>query len=140
MKRLFVVPLSGRPSTWLIGAIPLVLANLVAGVHAQQPTSAPATPTPSAETIQAGKQHFVTYTCYACHGYDGQGSGNGPRIDTTRTTLTGLVNYVRQPGGRMPPFRTERQIPDSALAEIYAYLESLPPPPDPSRIPLLRAD
>jgi hypothetical protein len=40
----------------------------------------------------------------------------------------------------MPPFRTERQITDAALAEIYAFLKSVPSPPDPKTIPLLNAN
>jgi hypothetical protein len=40
----------------------------------------------------------------------------------------------------MPPFRTQSQISDAALEEIYAYLHSLPPPPDPRTIPLLKGD
>ena len=116
----------------------LVLASAPSTAAGQQPVSAAATP--SADTIEKGKQHFVTYACYACHGFGGQGSGSGPRIDTTRTTFQVFVNYVRLGTRQMPPFRTERQIPDSALAEIYAYLESLPPPPDPKSIPLLMAD
>jgi len=54
--------------------------------------------------------------------------------------LQAFTGYVRKPARRMPPYRTERQIPDTALAEIYAFLKSLPPPPDPKSIPLLRAD
>jgi len=47
---------------------------------------------------------------------------------------------VRKPARRMPPFRTERQISNAALAEIYAFLKSLPSPPDPKTIPLLNAN
>ena len=57
-----------------------------------------------------------------------------------RLTLQAFTGYVRKPARRMPSYRTERQIPDTALAEIYAFLKSLPPPPDPNSIPLLRAD
>lgn len=123
---------------FVIGAMLLMLANPLATVHGQQPASTPSTP--PATAIDKGKQHFVTYACYACHGYAGQGSETGPRIDTTRMTLPALVNYVRKPGRRMPPFRTQSQISDAALGEIYAYLKSLPPPPDLKSIPLLRAD
>jgi hypothetical protein len=55
-------------------------------------------------------------------------------------TQQALINYVRKPARRMPPFRTQAQISDAALADIYAFLKSLPPPPDPKTIPLLNAD
>jgi mono/diheme cytochrome c family protein len=114
------------------------LLGLVAPTRAQQ--SSPATANLAPEAIEKGKQNFVTYACYACHGYGGQGSDVGPRIDTTRLTLQGFVNIVRKPARRMPPFRTERQISNAALAEIYAFLKSLPSPPDPKTIPLLNAN
>ena len=115
-----------------------LLLGLVAPLLAQQPPSAATGP--AAAAIEKGKQNFVTYACYACHGYGGQGSDVGPRIDTTRLTLQGFVNIVRKPARRMPPFRTERQISNAALAEIYVFLKSLPSPPDPKTIPLLNAN
>jgi mono/diheme cytochrome c family protein len=124
--------------TWIAGVILALLLSLVAPARAQQPPSA--RPAPAAEAIEKGKQNFVTYACYACHGYSGQGSDVGPRIDTKRLTLQGFVNIVRKPARRMPPFRTERQISDAALAEIYAYLQSQPSPPDPKSIPLLNGN
>lgn len=123
---------------WLAGVTLVLLLSLVAPARAQQP---PSTPTvPAAEAIEKGKQNFVTYACYACHGYSGQGSDVGPRIDTQRLTLQGFMNFVRKPARRMPPFRTERQISDAALAEIYAFLKSVPSPPDPKSIPLLNGN
>jgi mono/diheme cytochrome c family protein len=115
--------------------LPLLLA-VVAPARAQQPPLAPTGPA----AIEKGKQNFVTYACYACHGYGGQGSDVGPRIDTTRLTLQAFVNIVRKPARRMPPFRTEQQISNAALAEIYAFLQSLPSPPDPKSIPLLNGN
>ena len=114
------------------------LAYPAATLYGQQASLAPLRA--AAATLEKGKQHLVTYTCYACHGYAGQGSDVGPRLDTDRMTLQAFTGYVRKPARRMPPYRTERQISDAALAEIYAFLKSLPPPPDPKSIPLLRAD
>ena len=128
-----------RELAWFAAAALGALAVRVAPLHGQQAPAAPA-PAAAAATLEKGKQHLVTYACYACHGYAGQGSDIGPRIDTNRLTLPAFTGYVRKPARRMPPYRTERQIPDTALAEIYAYLKSLPPPPDPKTIPLLRAD
>ena len=123
---------------WIVGVSVALVLGVIAPARAQQ---TPSVVTGSAaEAIEKGKQNFVTYACYACHGYAGQGSDVGPRIDTTRLTLQGLVNFVRKPARRMPPFRTERQISNAALAEIYAFLKSVPPPPDPKSIPLLNGN
>ena len=129
---------SGRRVRRVIGGMLLVVAWPVAIAHGQQPASAPLAP--AAAAIEQGRQKLVTHACYACHGYAGQGSDAGPRLDTNRLTLQAFVNYVRKPARRMPPFRTQAQISDAALGEIYTFLKSLPPPPDPKSIPLLNAD
>ena len=128
-----------RRLAWVAGSTLVVLACLVASLYGQQAPPAPS-PAAAAATLEKGKQHLVTYACYACHGYAGQGSDVGPRLDMNRLTVQAFTAYVRKPARRMPAYRTERQIPDTALAEIYAFLKSLPPPPDPKGIPLLRAD
>ena len=44
---------------------------------------------------------------------------------------------MRSTNGAMPPF-SEKILPDEDLAEIYAYLQSIPKPPDVDSIPLLK--
>jgi mono/diheme cytochrome c family protein len=132
-----------RNATRNAGVMLLLLAIPIAVVQAQQP--APSTPSPSpapaAEKIQNGKKHFVTYLCFGCHGYTGQGgTDTGPRIDTNRLTYEAFARYVRKPAGSMPPYGSQKQLPDLAMEEMYAYLKSLPASPDPKTIPLLSGD
>jgi len=129
--------ISGRPAVWLWGAMLMILAAPAAFAEAQQRSPATQTPSADAETIDKGKRNFVTYACYACHGHSGQGSDSGPRIDTNRLSFTAFSRYVREPAGSMPQYKTQSQISDAALTEIYTYLKSIPPPPDPKSIPLL---
>ncbi|MBI4479889.1 MAG: cytochrome c [Acidobacteria bacterium] len=140
MTNLVGCPFSGRPLSWLTGAMLLILAIPAARGQAQQPVPKAETPPAETENVATGKRNFVTYACSACHGYSGQGSDSGPRIDTNRSPFPAFVSYVRQPGGSMPPYKTQSQISDSALADIYAFLKSVPPPPDPKSIPLLNDD
>jgi cytochrome c2 len=84
-----------------------------------------------------GKKDMVTYYCYSCHGYSAEGADTGPRIDTNKWTQPNFMAYVRKGGRQMPRFATEKQIPDAALANIYAFLKSRPANPDPKSIPLL---
>jgi hypothetical protein len=44
--------------------------------------------------------------------------------------------YVRQPTGEMPPY-TKKVVSDPELADIYAYLKSIPQPPAAKSIPIL---
>jgi mono/diheme cytochrome c family protein len=43
---------------------------------------------------------------------------------------------VRKPTGNMPPY-SAKVMPDQELADIYAYLKSIPPSPAAKDIPLL---
>ena len=50
--------------------------------------------------------------------------------------LGALIAYVRQPKGQMPPY-TAKVISDAELADIRAYLASIPEPPPAKNIPFL---
>ena len=107
----------------------------LAAVQAQAPAaSAPAAPPGNADT---GKKLFVSVGCYQCHGYEGQGGAAGPRLAPRPLPYAGFSRYVRRPTNQMPPY-TERLVPDTDLAHIYAYLQSRPVPPAASTIPLLQ--
>jgi mono/diheme cytochrome c family protein len=47
-----------------------------------------------------------------------------------------LIKYVRKPRGPMPPY-TSKSISDKELADIAAFLRTVPKDPDPKTIPLL---
>lgn len=83
-----------------------------------------------------GKRLFVKVGCYECHGYQGQGGVAGPRLAPRPIVLAALVAYVRHPTGQMPPY-TAKVLSDADLADIHAYLSSIPAPPPPKTIPLL---
>jgi len=84
-----------------------------------------------------GKRLFTKDVCYECHGYDGQGGRDGPRIAATPLNLQALSRYVRRPFGAMPAF-TAKVLPDQDLTDIYAYLKSLPVAKSPKDVPLLK--
>ena len=87
---------------------------------------------------QKGKTAFISHGCWECHGFNGQGAetSNGKVIARTLLPLDAFVSFVRNTNGEMPPFK-EAIISDAALADIYAYLQSLPQPKAASDIPLL---
>ena len=123
-------------------ASPLALAIAVllsAAAFAQ--TQAPAQPAaPSAGAagpsgnVQQGKQLFLDYSCYACHSYDGHG-GPGARLVPMRMTLAGFTAYVHNPR-QMPPY-SAKVLSDAQLADLFAYVKSLPESPAAKNIPLL---
>ena len=94
--------------------------------------------TPPAGNAQRGKTLFASDGCYECHGYMAQGaSPTGPRLGPRPLAFAAFTKYVRQPTGQMPPY-TSKVVTDDALADIYAFLQSLPMPPPVDSIPALR--
>jgi ubiquinol-cytochrome c reductase cytochrome c subunit len=89
-----------------------------------------------------GKAVFMRVGCYTCHGTVGQG-GAGARLAPNTMPLTAMQVWVRggTPGWSiargMPAFPTTA-ISDGELADVQAYLASLPPPPKPDDIALLK--
>ncbi len=85
-----------------------------------------------------GKKLFLKDGCYQCHGQSGSGGLAGPRLAQTKLTQTAFVSYVRNPApGSMPAYRA-KVLADQDLADIYAFIKSLPEPPPLSRIPTLQ--
>jgi mono/diheme cytochrome c family protein len=109
-------------------------------------TAAASTPVGNAAR---GKTLFVKNGCYACHGYEGQGSiYTGPRIAPNPLPWQAIAAFIRNPPGLkrpyskwpahvMPPF-TAKMVSDSDLRDIYAYLKSVPGPAALRRIPTFK--
>ncbi len=84
-----------------------------------------------------GKANFERVGCYQCHGHQGQGGREGPRIaDPVPLAWPALQAWVRTTSGDMPPY-TPKNLSDAELIDIYAYLQSIPKAPDFKSIPLL---
>ena len=89
-----------------------------------------------AGNAETGKKLFVTYFCWSCHGSNGRAGGTGPAITPSTRSAEDLIKYVRKPRGPMPPY-TSKSISDKELADIAAFMRTVPKDPDPKTIPLL---
>jgi mono/diheme cytochrome c family protein len=84
-----------------------------------------------------GKHLFERNGCYQCHGYWGQGGNAGARLAQTKLPFVAFSAFVRNPpSGSMPPFRA-KVMSDQELADVYAYIKSIPEPKPAKDIPLL---
>jgi mono/diheme cytochrome c family protein len=86
-----------------------------------------------------GKRLYLANYCYTCHGRVGQGgayNGPAPALAKTAMPYEGLVGQTRNPSNDMPGYSAQ-VLPDQELADIYAYLQSLPGPSDPKGVALL---
>jgi ubiquinol-cytochrome c reductase cytochrome c subunit len=109
----------GRPMRLLV----LVLAAL--------PFSALA-----AGNVEKGKALYAKHGCWQCHGYVGQGGAAGKPLAPKPMPYEAFNVFVRNSNGPMPPYPKEI-LSDADLADIHAYLASIPAPKDYKSIPLL---
>ncbi|MGZ3275409.1 MAG: c-type cytochrome [Caulobacteraceae bacterium] len=71
-----------------------------------------------------GKKIYVADGCWQCHGYQGQG-GAGPKLAPTPLPYEAIFRQLRKPRGTMPVY-THVTTPDQDVADIYAYLQTMP--------------
>lgn len=102
---------------------------------AQSNAAAEKSENPSASSVARGEKLYVSYGCYECHGRAAQG-GVGPELGPHPLPLPAFEQYTHHPTGSMPPY-TGKTASDRDLADIYAYLKSLPEPPHENDIPIL---
>jgi mono/diheme cytochrome c family protein len=83
-----------------------------------------------------GERVFMRAGCWQCHGTMGQGGVTGPKIAPDPLPFDALSSFVRTSNREMPAYR-QAILSDADLADLYAYLQSIPKSPDPKAIPLL---
>ena len=86
-----------------------------------------------------GKAAFMKYGCWQCHGIEGQGSSAtslGKVLAPDPKPLETFVAFVRSTNRTMPPY-SEKVLPNEDLADMHAYLASIPKAKDHKSIPLL---
>lgn len=88
-----------------------------------------------AASAENGKVEFMKHGCWQCHGEAGQG-GVGPKLAPDPLPYEALSTFVRTTNRNMPPFSVQILSNDD-LADIYAYLQSVPKGPDPKSIAIL---
>jgi mono/diheme cytochrome c family protein len=117
------------------GVLAAATLSFAAALFAQ----APAANNPPAGDAKNGKELFIKYTCYGCHGFSAQNGPAGNRLNPMKMTQATFTGLVRSPGApnRMPPY-SAKVISDAQLGDIYAYLKTLPDAPPAKDIPLLQ--
>jgi len=86
-----------------------------------------------------GRRIYLAVGCFTCHGRSGQGGAyNGPAPILARTALpfVGFKALIRDPSNDMPAY-SDAVLSDQDIADVYAFLESLPGPRSPKDISIL---
>jgi mono/diheme cytochrome c family protein len=105
----------------LSGALFLGGVGLLIGVSAR------AQDTPPGDAAE-GKRLFLADGCFLCHGRAGEGgalNGPAPILAKTQLPFEGFAGQVRQPINDMPAY-SEQVMSEKQIADIYAFVQSLP--------------
>lgn len=103
----------------------------------RQSNDVPKTVRTPARNVERGKELFKRDGCSECHGSQGQiASRAGPALTLTLSPFEQFASYVRQPSRSMPTY-AEKVLSDQDMADIYAFLKTVPAPTSPKAIPLL---
>lgn len=113
----------------LIGA-----AEAIAADRAASPASTPV----RAPSAARGRQLFMSVGCVHCHGSQGQGSSAGTRLAPEPLPAPAIAQFIRTTSTTMPAY-SEKVLGDADVADIAAFLATVPPVKPIDRIPALRA-
>jgi mono/diheme cytochrome c family protein len=117
----------------LTGIALAVVAMIVSGPVARAQDAAPQ------GDAANGKRIFLKEACFTCHGRVGEGGAyNGPAPILAHTALPfdAFKGQIRNPINDMPAF-SSAVLSDKDIADIYAFVQTLPGPSSPKSIPIL---
>ena len=89
-----------------------------------------------AQSAEKGKETYIKNGCWQCHGFVGQGGITGPKLAPDPKPFEFMNVFIRHTKGPMPRY-SEKILSTEDLADIHAYLKSIPTGPDYKTIPLL---
>ena len=115
----------------------LILMTMTSASGAQTPGAAPPGQSAPAGDVENGKKIFTSYGCYQCHNYAANGGAAGPRLAPNPLPFQAFVLLVRKPLDQMPPY-TAKIVSNKELADIYAFLLTIPAPPAADSILILK--
>jgi mono/diheme cytochrome c family protein len=117
-----------------IGVTALAVATLSAGAF----VFALAQDVPRGDAAN-GKRIYLAVGCFTCHGRSGQGgayTAPTPILAATALPFDGFKALIRGPSNNMPAY-SDAVLSDKDIADVYAFLESLPGPRSPKDISIL---
>jgi mono/diheme cytochrome c family protein len=91
-----------------------------------------------AASAENGKKVYMAVGCWGCHGTVGQGgvTSQGKVLAPNPMPYETFTAFVRTTNRAMPPY-SEAVLSKEDLADVYAYLQSIPKSADYKSIPLL---
>jgi mono/diheme cytochrome c family protein len=102
-------------------------------------TPVPAQDAPPGDAAN-GKRVYLADGCFTCHGRAGQGgayNGPAPILAKTAMPFEGFKMQLRNPSNDMPAY-SEPVMSDKEIADIFAFVQSLPGRRDTKDIAILK--
>jgi mono/diheme cytochrome c family protein len=127
-----------RKHAKLVGAAALLVAPILGGIGLLIGVSARAQDTLQGDAAE-GKRLYLADGCFLCHGRAGQGgtlNGPAPILAKTQLPFEGFAGQLRQPINDMPAY-SEEVVSEQQIADIYAFVQSLPGPRPINDVPIL---
>ena len=145
MTRRFVTIAATVLTTTCVTAVLVAQGPAGRGSTAAAPAKAPTSPV-NGNAVR-GKQLYYDYSCYGCHGFNGETGAFVPNWPANLATESSFLAFLRgranqaptQPSTAMPNYSAET-LNDAQAKDIYAYIrtfKSNAPPAD--KIPTLNA-
>ena len=106
------------------------IACAVAVLSAAVSITAQAQDAPPPGDAANGKRVYLADGCFTCHGRVGQGgayNSPAPILANTALPFDGFKGQIRNPVNDMPAF-SNANLSDKDIADIYAFVRSLPGP------------
>jgi mono/diheme cytochrome c family protein len=113
----------------LFGVAAMAASLCAGGTGAARAQDAPKGDAPKGDVAE-GKRLYMLDGCFTCHGRSGQGgrlNGPAPVIAKTAMPFDGFLAQLRNPVNEMPAYATP-VMSDQQIADIYAFVQSLPGP------------
>ena len=108
-------------------AVSWLAAALVAAAFGTSAPAARAQDAPPGD-VANGKRVYLATGCFTCHGRVGQGgafNGPAPHLAKTEMPYEGFKMQMRNPVKDMPAY-SDAVMSDQEIADIYAFVQSLP--------------
>jgi mono/diheme cytochrome c family protein len=121
-----------------IGIAALASAVFAAGACVVARSQAHAQDAPHAD-VTNGQRIYLAVGCFTCHGRSGQGgafNGPAPILASTALPFDGFKGQIRDPSNDMPAF-SGAVLSDKDIADIFAFVKSLPGPRSPKDVTIL---
>jgi mono/diheme cytochrome c family protein len=121
----------------LFGTLEVAAADRAEQVESTQRSARAAAGQSPAPSAARGRQLYLSVGCVHCHGTQGQGSTAGARLAPEPLPAAAIAQFIRATNTTMPAY-SEKVLGDADVADIAAFLASLPAPKPVERIPALR--